>query len=87
MPEFEDDGKLAQFKIRGLNLNHNLDLSDQSMKRVIQLCIDLKEIKVLSVERLNLTPKSIMHLFENLHSTNLGELNISGIPLNYHCID
>jgi hypothetical protein len=81
------DQKLEQFEVSGLNLNGNQDLEDGAMKKLTRFAVDNPNIRVLSVERFQLTHVSLLHLFSSLPRTNLFELNLSGIPLSYPCIE
>jgi hypothetical protein len=74
-------------EIKGLNLNGNTDLGDKSLKLTTEMLKQLHSIKVLSIERFKVSYNSLTNLFQQLPSTRLIELNISGIPLNYFSIE
>lgn len=76
-----------ELKIKGLNLNGNSDLTDVSVREVSDFLKKHKQIIVLSIERIQASHQSINYLFQQLPQTNVVELNLSGIPINYFCID
>lgn len=73
--------------VKGLNFNGNTELTDQSLNILVQFAIEFQSIKVLSIERFQVSHSGITNLFIQLPNTRIVELNISGIPLNYFCVD
>ena len=73
--------------ISGICLNGNPELGSSSLRLLTDFCCKFSEIKVLSVERLKGCQSSLLYLFQNLPHTRLTELNISGIQINYFCIE
>jgi hypothetical protein len=77
----------SNFVIKGLNLNMNPDLTDRSLKSLLNYVKAVRSIKVLSIERMHISHQGIQQLFNKLPETRIIELNLSGIPLNLVCID
>jgi hypothetical protein len=70
-----------------LNLNGNSELGDYSLRTLVDFLIRNSCIKVLSIERFKASHGAINTLFESLPLTKIVELNISGIPISYICIE
>ena len=47
----------------------------------------MQDIKVLSIEKFHASFSAIVSLMKSLPETKIVELNISGIPLSYFCIE
>ena len=85
--DFEYANKISQLEIRGLNLNGNSDLDDRALKKIHNYAIENQKLRVLQLERFKVTHVSLIGFFEGLHMTNIRELNLSSIPLNYHLVE
>jgi len=57
------------------------------LKLITEVLKQFHTIKVLSIERFKVSYNSLTNLFQALSGTRLIELNISGIPLNYFCVE
>ena len=82
------EGAMAnELTLKGLNLNNNSDLTDQSIKALQNFASQVHSLRVLSIEKFAASHQGIIGLVKTLPYTRLVELNMSGIPLSYLCIE
>ena len=77
----------TNWQVRGLNLNGNCELTDASMRLITDFVHNHELVRVLSVERIKASHSSLSQLFNQLPTNGLIELNVSGIPINYYCVE
>lgn len=75
------------FELKGLNFNNNAQLGDASVRAVTQVAKTMQHIKVVSIEKFHASFSAIVSLVKSLPETKIVELNVSGIPLSYFCIE
>ena len=81
------DSNHSHFQIKGLNLNGNVELTDYSLRVLTEFVKKYQSIRVLSIERFKVSHASLNALFQALPQSRIVELNISGIPISYFCIE
>ena len=74
-------------QLKGLNFNNNHQLGDASVRAITQFAKSMQDVKVVSIEKFHASFTAIASLMKALPETKIVELNISGIPLSYFCIE